>query len=284
MSKVVELFGHATESPQADWSRIVHQQECPFLSKRCYKVRKSDPNTSIGTCTILSGRAQDAVVICPARLLERNQIFIDCIPLLSTHHPDNELHIVREVSIPGGTIDFMLASVRSGKVVDFVGIEVQALDTTGTLWPHRQQLLLELGVLPEDELKVSSLKSYGINWKMTAKTTLVQLHHKIRTFEHLHKRLVLVLQDVLFNYMKDEFSFNHFSNPAELSDAMHLHVYQMAKQPNRSLSLNISQRLSTNAEGLLKSLDLRGEPYLEISTLTAKLEAKLTSGTLLKQT
>lgn len=32
---------------------------------------------------------------------------------------------------------------------------------------------------------------------MTAKTTLVQMHHKIQTFEHVNKRLVLVTQDGL---------------------------------------------------------------------------------------
>ena len=40
---------------------------------------------------------------------------------------------------------------------------------------------------------------------MTAKTILVQLNHKIATFEHLSKRLVLVLQDCLLDYMRREF-------------------------------------------------------------------------------
>jgi hypothetical protein len=44
---------------------------------------------------------------------------------------------------------------------------------------------------------------------MTAKTTLVQLHHKIRTLEHLSKKLVLVAQDHLLAYMKKEFTFAH---------------------------------------------------------------------------
>jgi len=42
MSTVVELFGHSAESRRKDWSRVVREQQCPFLSKTCYKVRKSD--------------------------------------------------------------------------------------------------------------------------------------------------------------------------------------------------------------------------------------------------
>ena len=49
------------------------------------------------------------------------------------HEPGNELHTVPEVSVPGGSVDYFLASVRDGKVKDFVGIELQTLDTTGTV-------------------------------------------------------------------------------------------------------------------------------------------------------
>jgi hypothetical protein len=56
MSRVVELFTHSASMRKQKWATIVKQQQCPLLGKRCYKVRKSDPNTSIGTCTVLYGR------------------------------------------------------------------------------------------------------------------------------------------------------------------------------------------------------------------------------------
>ncbi len=74
MSKVVELFGHSASEPARDWANIVKHQQCPFLGKRCYKVRKSDPNISIGTCTVLFGRKSEPIIICPTRLIERRQI------------------------------------------------------------------------------------------------------------------------------------------------------------------------------------------------------------------
>jgi hypothetical protein len=114
---------------------------------------------------------------------------------------------VPEVSIPGGSVDYFLVSARKGKVKDFVGIELQTLDTTGTVWPERQRLLKKLGV-PRSDKMATSKKSYGMNWKMTAKTILVQMHHKIQTFEHVHKKLVLVVQDKLLAYMSLEFNLN----------------------------------------------------------------------------
>jgi hypothetical protein len=281
VSTVVELFGYSAESRRRDWPRVVREQQCPFLSKTCYKVRKSDPSTSIGSCTVLYGKDQEPVVICPTRLLERRQIFTDCLHLLTTHEPGNELHIVQEVSIPGGSIDYFLVSARKGKVKDFVGVEIQTLDTTGTVWPERQRLLKNLGV-PRGDKEESSAKSYGMNWKMTAKTILVQMHHKIQTFEHVNKRLVLVLQDKLFAYMTMKFTFDHLKNPAVLGDTMHMHTYRLDKQLDGSFKLGLQSRLSTDAEGIAACLGLQAEARLELAQIVAALESKLSSSTLFK--
>ena len=103
MTKVVELFGQSVAKIGVDWNKIVAKQQCAFLNKKCYKVRKSDPDISIGSCTVLYGRKPEAVIICPTRLIERRQIFTDCFHLLTTHEPGNELHIISEISVPGPT-------------------------------------------------------------------------------------------------------------------------------------------------------------------------------------
>jgi len=109
------------------------------------KTRKSQPSLSIGTCTVSVGIDDQAVVICPQRLLERRQVFTDCLHLLQLHEPGNELHVVPEISVPGGSVDYFLVSARSGRVRDFAGIELQTLDTTGTVWPARQRFLFDKG-------------------------------------------------------------------------------------------------------------------------------------------
>ena len=279
MSAVVELFGRSSAKKGADWKKIVEEQECPFLGKRCYKVRKSDPETSIGSCTVLYGRTVEPILICPTRLIERRQIFTDCLHLLTTHEPGNELHIVSEVAVPGGSVDYFLVSARGGKVKDFVGIELQTLDTTGTVWPERQRLLKELGVPRNDDSETSS-KPFGMNWKMTAKTILVQMHHKIQTFEHVNKRLVLVTQDRLLEYMTHEFNFGHLKNPAVIGDSMHLHAYKMEAQEDKSYQLILKSRLSTDAEGIATCLGLQAEARVELEEIIRALQIKISPATL----
>lgn len=279
MSKVAELFGHAAGAPGKDWKNIVKQQQCPFLNKICYKVRKSDPGISIGTCTVLyGGKKAEPILICPTRLIERRQIFVDCLQLLTTHEPGNELHVVQEVSIPGGSVDYFLVSARENKVRDFVGIELQTLDTTGTVWPERQRLLKELGI-PRNDQAEKLRKTFGMNWKMTAKTILVQMHHKIKTFEHVNKKLVLVTQDKLLAYMTKEFNFGHLSNPATLGDSMHFHAYRMTEQADHSYRLTLQSRLSTDVDGIARCLGLQAEARVELEEIIKVLEAKISPAT-----
>ena len=208
MNKIVEFFGLDCRRHDVNIVRCLQVQSCPYTGGKCIKTRKSKSSVAIGTCTVTY---QDSdVIICPFRLLEKNQIFIDCLHLLTLHEPGNQIYRVPEVKIPGGNVDYFLVSARDRKVVDFVGIELQTLDTTGTIWPERQRLLADKGIKVAQR-DVRSARTFGMNWKMTAKTILVQMHHKARTFEAMNKLLVLVVQEPLLAYMKREFEFSHLS-------------------------------------------------------------------------
>ena len=219
------------------------------------------------------------MMICPFRLLERNQIFVDCLHLLSAHEPGNELHIVPEVSVPGGSVDYFLTSVRNRRVVDFVGVELQTMDTTGTVWPARQRFLDRVGAGGVADER-PPYRRYGMNWKMTAKTILVQLHHKIQTFAAVNRHLVLVAQDDLLDYLRSNFEFNHVAGPT-LSDAMHFHAYSLLAEGS-GYALNLKRRLSTDADGVAACLGLKAEPTLELGQIVAQIERKLSSATLLE--
>ena len=278
MTDVLELFGAST-STTADWQALVDQQQCPFLQRKCIKVRKSEPELSIGTCSVSHGRDRRPMMICPYRLLERNQVFVDCLHLLS-HTPGNELHIVPEVSVPGGSVDYFLAAVDSGQVVDFLGIELQTMDTTGSVWPARQRFLrttLQSDSVAEE--RRSNRSPYGMNWKMTAKTTLVQLHHKIQTFEALSKHLVLVTQAELFDYLRGNFEFDHVVQ-ARHSHSMQFHAYALERR-DAMHSIRLASRYSTDAAGVGLCLGLRAEPRMELERIVTQLERKLSQQTLL---
>ena len=278
MTDVLELFGEST-SRTMDWQSVVQRQACPFLGKKCIKVRKSEPAVSIGTCSVTHGQSRQPMLICPFRLLEKNKIFLDCLHLLLLHEPGNELHVVPEVSVPGGNVDYFLTSVKGAKVVDFTGIELQTMDTTGTVWPARQRFLRSVGKANLREER-ATYRTYGMNWKMTAKTTLIQLHHKIQTFEAINKHLVLVTQDSLLNYLQNNFAFDHIG-AAKQGNSMQFHAYQF-RERNGAYFISLVSRLSTDAEGVGTCLGLKAEPKVEIGRIVSQLEKKFSEQTLLQ--
>ncbi len=278
---VLELFGQSTASGnQRSWTQRVRQQQCPYISKKCLKIRKSQPDLSIGTCLVSHGRSQRPIMICPFRMLENRQIFVDSLHLLSLHEPGNELHVLSELNIPGGKVDYFLVSARNGKPKDFVGIELQTLDTTGTVWPARQRFLHSKGIKVAKADR-SSTKSFNMNWKMTEKTILLQLHHKIQTFEHLSKHLVLVVQDDLLVDMRKKFSFDHL-NSARTGDSMHIHSYTVTPQKGKNACghrLELANRFSTDANGISRALGLQAEANIELSVILSEIERKISAAT-----
>ena len=56
MNKILELYGVSTRSTSnVDWKTVVAEEFCPYLQRKCLKVRKSRPEDTIGTCTTRLG-------------------------------------------------------------------------------------------------------------------------------------------------------------------------------------------------------------------------------------
>jgi hypothetical protein len=117
-----------------------------------------------------------------------------------------------------------------------------------------------------------------MNWKMTAKTILVQLHHKIETFEHLGKHLVLVIQDHLFIYMSQQFNLERLG-AASIGNPLQIHTYRLAESDDGHRLL-LAGRYSTDADGLAACLGLQVSPKVELQAIIAELERKLSQKTL----
>ena len=282
MTRIAELFGVRTNTGLAnDWSSVANNRECPYLARTCVKTRKSEPDIAIGTCSVYYGKSRREILVCPHRLLaQQRQVFVDCLHLLTLHEPGNQLHVVSELGLPGGSVDYVLVSVRNSHVVDFAGIELQTLDTTGTVWPERQRFLHGKGMLVDEEDTLST-RTFGINWKMTAKTILIQLHHKSQTFESLNKRLVLVIQDVLLEYLRRNFQFNHIDQ-SRIGDPVQVHSYNVQEEESRAGDLHMAERLSTDSQGIATSLGLQMDPNIELVRIIEQLEAKISDATLLR--
>lgn len=273
MIQITELFGLNCQDETLDFKTAVNTQICPYTKRICAKMRKSDPSIKIGTCSVKYQNKN--IIICPFRLLENHQIFKDCLHLMAMHEPGNELYLVPEVKIPGGNVDYFLISAKDKKIRDFCGIELQAMDTIGTLWPERQKFLKEKGI--EIDLEgLNPKKSFGMNWKMTLKTTLLQMHHKSETFESLKKHLVLIVQKPLYEYMRSHFNFEGIDSVRDV-DPIHIHSYDFEGKENH-LQLSLNTRVSTDSAGIARSLGMNSQNKMDINELIQVLEPKLKDG------
>ena len=280
MTKIAEIFGVSTGSTgNVDWRELLQERSCPYRGAPCIKMRKSEPDTAMGTCSIHDGKLGNRLLICPYRLLDHG-VFADCLHLLALHKPGNELHIVPEVPFPGGSVDYFLTSVRNGRVQDFLGVELQALDTTGTVWPERERFLQSTGIeVAVDD--VNSQESFAINWKMTAEGFLTQLNGKTKSFEYLDKHLVVLMQDIFLDYLRSELRFDRFGD-ARPGDPIHFHSYSHVDRGGKAGVLELAERISTDANGIPESRGPQADPHLELGNIVRQLEAKISSATLLR--
>ena len=256
----LEFYGRNVACEQ-DWNAVLTGQRCPYLNRKCEKQRKSNPQQTIGACIL--GFKQRHLIVCPHRFLQRNQIFLDVVPLLSG---GKQFFVVPEISMPGGSVDYFVVAERDDTIVDYAGLETQSLDTTGSggIWAAREDLRAgELG----------ANYGYGINWKMSAKTVLMQLHHKVGAFESLSKKLVLVTQSEFFDYVTREFRADHI-HAAVPHDAMHFHLYDCVPL-NREYQIVSSARRSTDARGVETMLNLGRPPEISEAEVIARIRAKM---------
>lgn len=235
-------------------NRLSANRNADIRARLVSKSAKVSPKFQLVRVPFNMVRKKTTLLYVRTDYLNVGKFFIDCLHLLTMHQPGNELHIVSEVAIPGGSVDYFLVSTDvDRKVKDFVGIELQTMDTTGTVWQERELTLQELGLrtnVPPPE------KKFGMNWKMTAKTILVQLHHKIETFESINKHLVLIVQDCLLNYIKKEFDFAHINSQPLIGDSMHFHSYKLGTD-GANFRLTLNNRYSTDSRGISKLLGMK---------------------------
>jgi len=245
-------------------------QVCPILGSKCLKNRKSEPQQTIGSC--IAGHRGLPLVICPIRLRRSSQVFEEAKHLLSRYRDGMEIVAIPEIgSGARGSIDYVLTAFDGDDYVDHVGIEFQALDTTGSVWPSRDDYLRGR----------ESRARYGINWRMTAKTILIQLHHKAPVFDDHGKKLLLVVQDAFLDKLREDFNFDDYRE-ADPADLLHIHSYRLVYSERDGLgafTMELVDRISTGLAGIEKSLNaVEGGALPTLDEFTEKLTQKRRRG------
>jgi len=191
---IAELYGYGPtdESPQAREAR--KSWHCPFIERSCTKT--FNDNTSNGVCTLIQ-KSAGLVICCPNRLYSDGYRVLRDIALsafgedirligprnLEALRPGHKTVVVfgrwwgKELSLPGrsregkgGFVDWVLALVDDkGELMEFVAVEIQSMDTTGSYKALRDAYMAGSGYQPV---------SAGINWRNVFKRILPQLIYK----------------------------------------------------------------------------------------------------------
>lgn len=201
-SNITELFGYspADQSPAAKQGR--KSMQCPFLGQTCTKTLSD--GTISGMCT-LKPITSGPVICCPVRLYAGGyqalkdvavQAFGGGIDLVAgsdtasyrAKNPGKAAIAVfgkrwgKELRLPSRTkkaggkvgayfVDWILAQVDSaGKLLSFVAVEVQSIDTTGNYRAERQAYL--------DGRPFAGNSTAGPNWENVNKRILPQIIYK----------------------------------------------------------------------------------------------------------
>jgi hypothetical protein len=199
---ITETFGYAT----SDTSEVALTQRksevCPFLNKTCWKRFRNGGRVN-GTCVVKPPTSEE-VIVCPDRLYAENfgilrdvvvEAFGPSMKLIGpteindTQGAKNRIVVFgkrwgKELRVPksgqnanGYAADWILARLsESSEVEEFVPVEVQTMDTTGSYqgeWYKMNNLSLPTGSEPTDP---------SINWENVNKRIIPQLLTKGNVF------------------------------------------------------------------------------------------------------
>lgn len=182
------------------------EYECPFINSTCVK-RSQRLAGPYPVCTVFrrDGTACEPIIICPKRFYEAD-LFGDviryCWPTVKPLRPAF-VHEIRMGEV--GNVDFVVADLaQDGKTINnFISVELQAIDITGTYEPAYSSIVLSR---PLEERP-----TYNFNYANVRKRFITQLINKGFFHHHWHTKIVAVLQDRVYEYLKQAVKFSDTS-------------------------------------------------------------------------
>ena len=209
---IVELFGYAPDDLSASAVKFTRDKQCPFSKTQCSKTNHNQSEI-YGTCSVSTGSNKlpgSETIVCPTRLYANQYAsFSDVVADAWKQH--------KPTLVAGGTLEnlrkeamkhnesvvafgqnsgaelqvdsfgkmsldwvlqrYQLKSDKSLKPVDFVGIEVQSIDTTGN---YRDNQTFYVDARLNNRLKNSLPPNsrHGLNWANVHKRLIPQIIRK----------------------------------------------------------------------------------------------------------
>ncbi len=174
---------------------------CPFINSECTK-RGHHLDGPYPVCSVwYSKKAPRLLATCPKRFFQADivrDVIEHCWPGPKPTNP----RVAYEVSMEKfGQVDMVVADLdeTTGTIREFVSIELQAVDLTGSVEPAYS------GVLNSLE---SVETSYGVNWANVRKRYIEQLVSKSFYHHQWGTRMVAVMQTPLYDRLREHIQFD----------------------------------------------------------------------------
>jgi len=243
---IVEIFGYSPDDLTKDARTLWNLGACPFVNKACSKSN-SEQTVVYGTCSVTTTFGD--CIICPNRIYENNYkslkrvaedafgsdieflTFEEFIPRRSSV---NECVVAlgqnsgKEVKLGNKlSMDWVLAKVKNGELVEYVGIEVQSIDITNNYrdnWYAYKNLDKNTSIIPRSE--------HGLNWANVHKRLIPQLIRKglIYAKSDLVKNgLYFVLPDIVYRKFEDVIGKDIPLVDHKASDILTVHTYSLSE-------------------------------------------------------
>jgi len=254
---LVEVFGYAPDDTSSIARSFWSLSACPFVGRACTKFDHTN-TICYGTCSV-TNTGQD-VIICPNRLYADNYstirkvsesvfgntpflMFDDYIKIVTSKKPTYDVVVAlgqnsgKEVKLSKMSMDWVLARIKNGKLIEYVGIEVQSIDITGN---YR-----DAWYAARDMKKNIPPSEHGLNWANVHKRLIPQIIRKsiIYSKSKLVKHgLYFIVPDPVYQRFEEIIGSDIPTVNQHGNDVITVHTYDLSQSPGsgkmRSLILN----------------------------------------------
>lgn len=264
---LVELFGYAPDDTSPVARNLWVLEACPFIGSACTKLNH-DKTVTYGTCSV--DAPDGPCIICPNRLyqddyaalrriakeafgkvdylsfneyVKRRPSAPDCVVALG-QRSGKEVKLGKQLSM-----DWVLARVKAGRLIEYVGVEVQSIDITGN---YRDAFHAYKSLKPGAKATIPA-SEHGLNWANVHKRLIPQIIRKglVYSRSKLVKRgLYFVVPEIVYRKFEqilgDDIAVSGLNGPNTLT----VHTYGLSAEPSHG-----KQRTLVPARSLRIDLD-----------------------------
>jgi len=265
---LVEVFGYEPDDTTPSVRSLWKLGACPFTNKGCTKANH-DGSITYGTCSVTSTFGD--CIICPNRLYENNyatlkrvatQVFGKSAEFVlfeeyvrrreerGTFAVALGQNSGREVKVGKNlSMDWVLAKISNGVLVEYTGIEVQSIDITGN---YRDSWHGYKNTSPDVSVSIPS-SGHGLNWANVHKRLIPQIIRKGRVYassKMVKAGLHFIAPEIVYAKFEDIIGADIPNVSGNASDNITIHTYNLSPMAGHG-----KQRSLVAARDIKVSLD-----------------------------